>query len=37
MSEVVINPNGGTLQMLGARENSNDSYNEGSQNLGAKC
>lgn len=33
-TEVVINPIGGTLQILGSRGNSNDSYDDGSQNWG---
>ena len=33
-TEVIINPIGGTLQMLGSRENSNDSYNDDPQNWG---
>lgn len=33
-TEVVINPIGGTLQILGSRGNNNDSYDDGSQNWG---
>ena len=33
-TEVMINPIGGTLQILGSRGNSNDSYDDGSQNWG---
>ena len=33
-TEVVINPIGGTLQILGSRANNNDSYDDGSQNWG---
>ena len=33
-TEVVINPIGGTLQILSSRGNSNDSYDDGSQNWG---
>lgn len=33
-TEVVINPIGGTLQILGSRGNTNDSYDDGSQNWG---
>ncbi|MCX8650698.1 single-stranded DNA-binding protein [Gilliamella sp. B2776] len=33
-TEVVINPIGGTLQILGSRGNSNDNFDDGSHNWG---